>query len=282
MTSIAAFCRTRTHQFVAAITVGILLAAGAVVAAPTSLARDSRSAIKPTIVLVHGNWADASGWSGVVVRLQHDGYPVYPPPNPLRSLSADAAYLSTFLDSIPGPIVLVGHSYGGAVITNAATGHPNVRALVYVDGFAPDQGEFVTQLAGADSAVNVPDPTTVFAFVPATQPMAPTTDVYLKTSVFVTSFANGVPADQARILAAEQRPSSVQALFEPSGVPAWKTIPSWYVLGTRDHIITPAAQKFMAERAGSTIAYIDAGHLGLVSDPHAVTRVIERAARATD
>jgi pimeloyl-ACP methyl ester carboxylesterase len=252
----------------------------AVVEAPRTFAHGSQAGqVKPTVVLVHGDWADASGWSGVIARLQADGYPVVAPPNPLRSLSGDAAYVRAFLDTLTGPIVLVAHSYGGAVITNAATGDPNVRALVYVDAFVPDEGQTVFQLAGPDSAISA-DPTTVFDFVPATLPPTPTTDLYLKTSTFLTAFANGLPAGEARILAATQRPATL-AQNEPSGVPAWRTIPSWYLIGTQDHIIPASAEEAMAEHAGSTISYFDAGHLGLISDPKSVTRLIERAVKAT-
>jgi pimeloyl-ACP methyl ester carboxylesterase len=202
-------------------------------------------------------------------------------PNPLRSLSGDAAYVRAYLETLTGPIVLVGHSYGGAVITNAATGNPNVRALVYVDGFAPDEGEAVTPLAGPDSALAVADPTTVFDFVPATLPPTADTDLYLERSTFLTSFANGLSPREARTLAASQRPATFGALSEPSGAPAWRTIPSWYLIGTQDLIIPPAAERAMAERAGSTVSYFRAGHLGLISDPQPVVRVIERAAEAT-
>src|SRR5215207_5866477 len=235
---------------------------------------------KPTIVLVHGAWADGSGWSDVVRRLQRKGYPVRVPPNPLRSLPGDSATVASFLSTIPGPIILVGHSYGGAVITNAATGDPDVKALVYVDAFAPDQGETVLPLAGPDSALAV-DPTTVFDFVP--YPGAPPGDgdLYLKRDVFVTSFASGVPRREAENLYPAQRPLTLSAGSEPSGAPAYATIPSWYVLGTSDRIITPSAQEFMAERAHASITRIAAGHLGLITKPAAVTKVIERAARAT-
>ncbi|WP_433367170.1 alpha/beta fold hydrolase [Actinoplanes sp. CA-142083] len=236
---------------------------------------------KPTVVLVHGAWADASGWNGVVKRLQDDGYPVAAIPNELRSLSGDAADVRAYLQTIPGPIVLVGHSYGGAVITNAATGLPNVRALVYIDAFAPDQGENATALAGPDSALSVPDPTTVFTLIPPTLPPTPATDLYLKTSTFLTSFANGIPARDARILAATQRPATIGALGEPSGVPAWKTIRSWYLIGTKDLIIPPSVERRLAERAGSDISYFNAGHLGLISDPKSVIRVVEKAAKAS-
>ncbi|WP_238992945.1 alpha/beta fold hydrolase [Jiangella aurantiaca] len=236
---------------------------------------------KPTVVLVHGAWADASSWNGVIERLQDDGYTVAAVADPLRSLSGDAAYVRTFLETIPGPVVLVGHSYGGAVITNAATGLPNVEALVYVNAFAPDAGESATQLAGPDSALSVPDPTTIFDFVPATLPPTADTDLYLKRSTVFDSFATGLKADDKALVAATQRPATVGALNEPSGSPAWRTIPSWYLVGTKDTIIPGDVQRAMAERAGSTILEYNEGHVGLMSDPKTVTRVIERAAMAS-
>ncbi|HKF33275.1 MAG TPA: alpha/beta hydrolase [Jatrophihabitantaceae bacterium] len=276
----AALPRSPRRRLAAAAAVAVLLTGLAVVRAPGTLAHGSGSApAKPTVVLVHGDWADASGWSGVIARLQDDGYTVVAPPNPLRSLSGDAAYIRTYLDTLTGPIVLVAHSYGGAVITNAATGDPNVRALVYVDAFIPDQGQNTLDLAGPDSALSA-DPTTIFNFVPATLPPTPSTDLYLKTSTFLKDFANGLPESEARILAATQRPATL-AQAEPSGVPAWRTIPSWALIGTQDHIIPPAAEQGMAEHAGATISYFNAGHLGLISDPKTVTRLIERAAKAT-
>jgi pimeloyl-ACP methyl ester carboxylesterase len=235
---------------------------------------------RPTIVLVHGAWADASSWSKVVARLQDDGYTVAAVANPLRSLSGDAAYVRAFLETVKGPIVLVGHSYGGAVITNAATGNPNIKALVYINAFAPDEGEAATALAGPDSALSAPDPATVFDFVPATLPPTPSTDLYLKRSTVFASFATGLSAQDKAIVAATQRPATIGALNEPSGTPAWRTIPSWYLIGRKDAIIPPKAERAMAERAGSTITEYDAGHLGLMSDSKTVTREITRAARA--
>jgi pimeloyl-ACP methyl ester carboxylesterase len=235
---------------------------------------------KPTIVLVHGAWADGSSWNAVAQRLQHKGYPVRMPPNPLRSLPGDSATVADFLSTLTGPIVVVGHSYGGAVITNAATGNPNVKALVYVDAFAPDDGETVLPLAGPDSALAV-DPTTVFDFVP--YPGAPPGDVdlYLKPSVFLTSFANGVPPHTASLLYAAQRPFAFSAGNQPSGVPAWQTIPSWYALGTQDLIIPPAQQRFMAERAGAQIVEVKAGHLSMITRPAPITDLIITAAQTT-
>ncbi len=251
-----------------------------VLTAVTPAAAWDQGGSKPTVVLVHGAWADGSSWTKVTSRLQSDGYTVRVPPNPLRRLESDSATIRDFLSTLSGPIVLVGHSYGGAVITNAATGNPNVKALVYVDGFAPAQGESIFPLAGADSALAV-DPTTVFDFVPYPGAPAGDVDLYLKRETFVTSFASGVPRRDAELLYPSQRPLTLSAGSDLSGPPAWATIPSWYVLGTRDRIITPTAQEFMAERANARITRIKAGHLGLITEPRAVTKVIERADRAT-
>jgi pimeloyl-ACP methyl ester carboxylesterase len=237
-------------------------------------------ASKPTIVLVHGAWADGSGWSGVIERLQRRGYPVRVPPNPLRSLPGDSATVADFLSTLAGPIVLVGHSYGGAVITNAATGNPAVKALVYVDAFAPDQGETILPLVGPDSALAA-DPTTVFDFVPYPGAPAGDVDLYLKQTVFLDSFANGIPERKALVLYATQRPLTFSSGNQPSGVPAWRTIPSWYLIGTQDNIIPPAQQRFMAERAHAQIKEVKAGHLSMVSRPDAVTDLILSAVRAT-
>jgi pimeloyl-ACP methyl ester carboxylesterase len=272
----------RTHVLLSLVVVAaFLLLAGATSAQSRSADRtgDGQQA-KPTIVLVHGSWADASSWNAVISRLLDDGYRVHAIPNPLRSISGDAAYVRTFLDSLSGPIVLVGHSYGGAVITNAAAGNENVRALVYVDAFAPDEGENLTQLLGPDSALSV-DPTTVFDFVPAALPPSEDTDVYLKTSTVFTSFANGLSARDKALVAATQRPGRLGALFEASGPPAWETIPSWFLVGTQDRIIPASSQRAMAERAGSNVTEIHAGHLSMVTDPNVASRLIERAARAT-
>ena len=257
-----------------------LLMAAATPAAALPAHTSHQSSTKPTIVLVHGAWADGSSWTKVTRRLQDDGYTVRVPPNPLRSLSTDSATVANFLATLSGPIVLVGHSYGGAVITNAANGNANVKALVYVNAFAPAQGETVLPLVGPDSALAV-DPTTVFDFVPYPGAPAGDVDLYLKHDVFLTSFASGVPRREAETLYAAQRPITFSAGNEPSGPPAYDTIPSWYVLGTQDLIIPASAQRAMAERANATIVPVKAGHLSLVSHPAAVTTVIERAARTT-
>ncbi|MEV4352365.1 alpha/beta hydrolase [Actinoplanes sp. NPDC049596] len=261
-------------------TSAILLAAVALLALAAGPASSAAARPpKPTVVLVHGAWADASSWNKVIPRLLADGYPVVAPANPLRSLSGDAASIRAYLQTVPGPVVLVGHSYGGAVITNAATGLSNVKALVYVNAFAPDQGESPLALAGPDSALSA-DPTTVFDFVPATLPPTATTDLYLKRSTVFTSFATGLSNPDKALVAATQRPAAFGGLADTSGTPAWRTIPSWYLIGTKDVIIPAGVQRTMARRAGSTVTEYNAGHLGLMSDPRTVTAGIERAARA--
>jgi pimeloyl-ACP methyl ester carboxylesterase len=270
-----------------ALAVTTAVAATSAAAAETRPAASPAPGPKPTIVLEHGAWADASSWAGVIARLQLAGYTVDAPPNPLRGLSYDSTYLADYLKTITGPIILVGHSYGGAVITNAATGNPDVKALVYVDAFIPAQGETLLQLIGAQpGSCLAGNPANVFTTVP--YPGAPSgdADVYLQTAPdgtypgFAQCFANGLPASEAAVLAATQRPLAFSAATAPSGVPAWQTIPSWSVIGTADHAIPPAEQLIMSERANAHITEIDAGHLSLLSDPGAVTRVIIEAARA--
>lgn len=245
--------------------------------ASTARATDGSRGPAPTVVLVHGAWADSSSWAGVVGRLQRRGYGVRVFPTPLRSLAGDSSALRQFLGTVPGPVVLVGHSYGGAVITDAATGDPQVKALVYVDAFAPRQGEAVQQLAGPTSVLANPDPSQVFSFVPDGPP--PTTDLYVLPDVFVNAFANDLPPRRGRVLAATQRPVTAGALAEPSSTPAWVSIPSWYAVGTRDKVIPPSAQLEMARRIGAHISTAPTGHLPMISAPAQVTRVIITAAK---
>jgi len=233
-------------------------------------------AAKPTIVLVHGAWADASGWNDVIKKLQGDGYPVIAPANPLRSLSGDAAYIASVLEQTPGPLVVVGHSYGGAVITNAAAGNDNVKALVYIDAFIPDVGENILQLTGAGSLV--PTAIEFKAFPP---PNPNNVDIYLKQDTFRQVFAGDVAKKTAAVMAATQRPLAAAAGAEPTQTAAWKAIRSWALIGTEDKAITPDSQRFMAERAGSTIEEVKASHVSMISRPNAVTELIETAAEAT-
>ena len=231
---------------------------------------------KPTIVLVHGAWADSSGWNDSIKRLQNEGYTALAVANPLRSLHGDAAYLSSVLASIAGPIVLVGHSYGGMVLTNAATGNPNVKALVYIAAFAPDQGEKQIDLILKNPGSQIGPDTLTF------RPYPGGLDSYITPSVFHRVFAHDVPPKTAAVMAATQRPFDIAILEELSGPPAWKTIPSWYLIATEDRAIPPATQRFMANRAGATIAEVRSSHVPMVSRPSAVTDLILDAARATD
>jgi pimeloyl-ACP methyl ester carboxylesterase len=236
---------------------------------------------KPTIVLVHGDWADGSSWSSVIQRLQAQGFTVVAPPNPLRGPTEDSASIAAFLQSISGPILLVAHSYGGFVITNAATGNPNVKALVYIDAFIPAQGETLGGLTGGSGSCI--DTNNAFNAVPSGGGV----DLYLRVEPnqpytgFADCFANGVNPPQTAVLAATQRPAALNQLFEPSGTPAWKTIPSWALIGTEDHVIPPALQEFMSHRAGAEISTVKAGHLSLITRPEAVTKVILAAVDAT-
>ena len=237
---------------------------------------------KPTIVLVHGAWADGSSWDGVTRALQAQGYTVLVPPNLLRGLTDDAAYITSFLaQRTSGPVVLVGHSYGGAVITNAGTAGGDVRALVYVNAFIPDQGETVVQiLEGSDSALGVADPTTIFDI--AGYPGAPegAAEVFLKPEVVHSSFAPDLPEADRWTIAASQRPASLVANVTPSGAPAWKTLPSWAVIGTDDRVIPVDVLRRMAERAGSTVSELSASHVSMVSHPDAAVDAIVAAANS--
>ena len=273
--------RTRSRLMAGFAALGLVLVLTFATAANAGPAKHQRHStdVKPTIVLIHGAWGDSANWDGVIRRLQRIGYTVDAPPNPLRGLTNDADSVSDYLQTIQGPIVLVGHSYGGAVITNAATGNPNVKALVYINAFAPDQGETVaalnTQMPG--SAITG-DPTTIFNFAPYPGAQNGDVDLYVKPDVFRTAFANDLSASRAAVLAATQHPVTFSALNTPSGVPAWKTIPSWYLRGTLDHVIAPDEQLFMAQRAHAHIVSVPASHMSMVSDPGAVTALILAAA----
>ncbi len=264
----------------------VVIAALALIASASGSEAKPRSAAtaaaKPTVVLVNGAWANNASWSGVIERLQAEGYTVDAPPNPLQSLSGDAATIADFLKTITGPIVLVGHSYGGAVITNAATGNSNVKALVYVDAFAPAKGESALGLDSIKpgSALGA-GPAKVFNFVPFPGAKKGDALLYVKPAVFEQAFANGLPAKEGGVLAATQGPAVYSALTAPSGTPAWKTIPSWYVLGTIDKAIPPAVQLFMAQRMHAHITRVRAGHLSMVAAPGVVAKVITAAAKAT-
>jgi pimeloyl-ACP methyl ester carboxylesterase len=227
---------------------------------------------KPTIMLVHGAFADNSGFRPIIEQLVADGYPVVAAPNPLRGLSSDAAQVRALLNSVEGPIVLVGHSYGGAVISAAATS--DVKALVYLAAFVPEAGESVQALVE-----KFPGSTVGQSLKPV--PLADgQVDLYIDPRVFHPNFAADVPADQAALLAITQRPATGAALGEPaSGPQAWHSIPNYHLISGADRIIPPAAQEFMARRSGATVEVVEgASHLVFVSQPAAAVALIEKAA----
>ncbi|HEV2604698.1 MAG TPA: alpha/beta hydrolase [Microvirga sp.] len=230
---------------------------------------------KDTIVLVHGAFADSSSWNGVVAQLQKAGYKTVAVANPLRSVSTDARRVSDVVASIAGPVVLVGHSYGGQVISNAAKGHDNVKSLVFVAAFAPDAGE-----AAADLAGKFPGGTLGGALAPPVKLSGGGVELYIDQEKFRDQFAHDVPAEMTALMAAGQRPVTEDALTEKSGDPAWRSLPSYFVYGDGDKNIPARALAFMAERAGSkrTTVVEGASHVVMVSQPQAVTDVIVEAA----
>jgi pimeloyl-ACP methyl ester carboxylesterase len=230
---------------------------------------------KPTVVLVHGAFADTSSWNGVIAILEKDGFPVIAAANPLRSVKGDAQYVAGILASVKTPVILVGHSYGGPVISEAAYGNANVKALVYVSAFAPDVGESAAALSGKFPGSTL-GPTLA---APVTLPGGGN-DLYIQQDKFHDQFAADVPLSIAKQMAAEQRPVTEAALNEPATEPAWKTIPSWFVYGEKDKNIPPQAFKFMADRAKSkqTVAVKGASHVVMVSNPKIVAKLIENAA----
>jgi pimeloyl-ACP methyl ester carboxylesterase len=233
-----------------------------------------------TIVLVHGAFADASSWNGVVGRLQASGLRVTAPPNPLRGIAFDSAYVASVLAQTPGPVLAVGHSYGGAVISNAATGAGNVVGLVFVAAFAPDEGERLGEVESGsrDSVLNS-------ALVPLRYPTGDggqtATEFAIDPAKFRDAFAADLPPEQTALMAATQRPIAEAAFSEPSGPPAWKSLPCWAVVATGDKAAGADVIRSMAERAGATITEADGSHVIMVSQPELVTEVIRTAAAAT-
>ncbi|MGW3415133.1 alpha/beta fold hydrolase [Streptomyces sp. NPDC000888] len=235
---------------------------------------------KPTVVLVHGAFADSTSWNGVISRLRHDGYPVVAVANPLRSLSGDSAYLKDVLAGIQGPVVLAGHSYGGSVISNAATGNKNVKALVYLAAFLPEKGESAVDLSGKFPGSTLGE---ALKSVPFTNPDGSRgTDLYIQNDKFHHQFAADVPRDDTDLMAVTQRPVAQAALAEGAAEPAWKTIPSWDLVATQDLNIPRRTQEFMAKRAGAHTTEVRSSHAVSVSHPAKVTAVIEDAARSTN
>jgi pimeloyl-ACP methyl ester carboxylesterase len=233
---------------------------------------------RPTVALVHGAFADSSGWNDVVAQLLADGVGVRAVPNPLRGISHDAAYVASALAQIDGPVLAVGHSYGGAVLTNAALRAGNVVGLVYVAGFAPDEGETLQDVEG-DSR----DSVLLTALLQWRYPTADDgteTEFAIDPAKFHDAFAADLPEEQTRVMAATQRPVSALAFGEPTTAPAWKDLPSWAVIPTGDKAVGSDVLRTMAARAGATVTEAEGSHAILVSRPQVVTEVIRQALRA--
>lgn len=233
---------------------------------------------KPTVVLVHGAFADSSSWNGVIEQLENDGYPVIAVANPLRGLRSDAQYVRGLLDSVEGPVVLAGHSYGGSVMSEAADGHPKVKALVFIASFLLDKGESTAQLAAKFPGAELG---------PALNPVpvrladgSTGDDLYIKQDEFRRVFAADVSEEVAALMAATQRPITSAALEEPASRAAWKTIPSWNMVTTQDLAIPAESMRFMGERAHSQTVEVEASHAVTVSQPGAVADLITTAAGA--
>lgn len=233
---------------------------------------------KPTVVLVHGAFADASSWNGVITGLKAEGYPVIAVANPLRGVKNDADYVADIVEHTQGPVILVGHSYGGSVISNAVHGSDKVKALVYVAAFAPEKGETAFELSG-----RFPGGTLGPTLDKPVVSKDGVTDLYIQQDKFNAQFAADVPAKDAQLMAAGQRPITEAALKEPSGDPAWKKLPSYFIYGSADKNIPEAALKFMAERAKSrdTVDIKGASHVVMVSNPARVVALIDEAAQAS-
>ncbi|GGZ03322.1 alpha/beta fold hydrolase [Streptomyces poonensis] len=232
----------------------------------------------PTVVLIHGAFADASSWSQVIERLQRRGHRVLAPALPLRGLASDAAYIRSVLDTVTGPVVLVGHSYGGAVISQAADDAPQVEALVYIAAFVPEVGESALQLTDRFPGSTLGQATTT-QYYPLPDG-GQGEELVIKKELFRKQFAAGVPVRTAQVMAAGQRPITLAALRETATAAAWKKIPSWYLVATEDRNIPPAAERWMAERARARTVTVHAPHAVSVSDPGPVTDLILRAARS--
>ena len=264
----------------AAVAAAALLSAFPTSADTASSANTQHSeATKPTVVLIHGAFADSSSWNGVIQDLKRKRYPVIAPANPLRGLHSDAQYLRSVLDSVDGPIVLAGHSYGGTVMSEAADGDPDVKALVYIASFQPEVGESTAELAAKFPGGELGPTLNPVPFPTADGGTG--TDLYIQQDKFRQVFAADVPRKVAELMAVTQRPIAANALEEKATKTAWKTIESWTMVTTQDLAIPADSMRFMAERANSDTIEIDASHAVTVSKPGAVTDLIHKAARAT-
>jgi pimeloyl-ACP methyl ester carboxylesterase len=264
----------------AAVLVAVLGLAGVTASGATADQNSGRTGPKPTVVLVHGAFADASGWSDVITRLKAAGYPTIAPANPLRGLPIDVPYVQSVLANITGPIIMVGHSYGGEVITNAATGNANVKGLVYVAAFAPAEGEPSGALAAKfPGSMLTPDNLLAWNY-PKTDPSEAGVEGYIKPDVFRQVFAADLSERTAAAMAATQRPADFASLQQPSGPPAWATIPSWFVVAKNDNAIPPDTQRFEAERAKAVKTIeVSSSHVAMMSKPKQVAALIVEAAQ---
>jgi pimeloyl-ACP methyl ester carboxylesterase len=279
MPTILSSPRARLRAGIAMI-IAMVLAAALVLLPTTTTATAGRAGVRPTVVLVHGAFADASGFAEVTNRLQRRGYTVIAPANPLRGVASDAAYLASVLATIEGPIILGGHSYGGEVITNAAFGNPAVKALVYVAAFAPAEGETAGQLTGMFPGSQLTEEN----LIPRPYPISETEtgyDAYIRPAVFRRVFCADLPEKVAAAMAASQRPGALSTLTEHSGPAAWTSIPSWYLVARQDRAIPPAAQRFMAARMKARTREINSSHVAMISHPDVVADMIIDADRRT-
>jgi pimeloyl-ACP methyl ester carboxylesterase len=233
----------------------------------------------PTVVLVHGAFADASSWNGVIRRLQAKGVQVTAAANPLRGISNDSAHIASVVEQTPGPILAVGHSYGGAVITNAPARANNVVGLVYVAAFAPEEGERLAEVE-AGSKDSVLNSALVSLHYPAADGGEPAMEFAIDPARLHDVFAADLPAEEAAVMAATQRPVAELAFSEPSGAPAWKSLPSWAVVATGDKAAGTDVVRPVAKRAGATITEVEGSHVIMISQPQAVTDVILDAVAA--
>jgi pimeloyl-ACP methyl ester carboxylesterase len=233
----------------------------------------------PTVLLVHGAFADSSGWNDVISQLQAAGIPVQAIPNPLRGIAADAAYVASQITQTPGPVLAVGHSYGGAVITNAAARTSNVVGLVYVAAFAPDEGETLGGIE-ADSKDSVLNSALLQRQYPTGQGTETAVEFPIDPAKFHDAFAADLPTEQTAVMAATQRPIAASAFTEASGPPAWRTLPSWAVVATGDKAAGSDVVRSMAERAGADIVEVEGSHVIMMSQPRVVTDHILKAVRA--
>jgi pimeloyl-ACP methyl ester carboxylesterase len=239
---------------------------------------DTNSA-SPTVALVHGAFADAGSWAAVAERLLAAGVKVHNLANPLRGLATDSAYIASAISQISGPVLAVGHSYGGAVITNAASQAANVVGLVYVAGFAPDENETLGEIEGT-SRDSVLGPALLQAQYPTGSPGETAVELYVNPASFHEVFARDLPETQAAVLAASQRPVAASAFGEKSGAPAWKTLPTWAVVATGDKAAGADVILWMAKRANADTLELDGSHGIMISQPEPVTGVILKALQA--